>query len=213
MRLDLFSPPTSIGAFFVRCLFWFPACLFLWVVFAPVLHFPMALVMHALSWFGIPHWLLEVQQNPQTFTFVTSLRPPTAQAGFSQVARVTTEVNAMLYTYGLPLFAALTMACAQPQRTRALWRGYLFLLPFLIAGVYATGLKQISVGASPEVAKQLEFSTLQNTVIAYVYQFSTLIMPPVTAIAAWFLTHRAFVERFAGGVFLPVKASASRTSG
>jgi hypothetical protein len=211
MMFSLTSPPKSIGAFFVRCMLWFPICLAFWVIFAPVLHFPIALVMHALSWFGVPSWLLEVQQHPQTFTFVTSLRPPTSETGFNQTARVTTEVNALLYTFGLPLFAALTLASAQPKPTRALWLGYLVLLPFFIAGVYATGLKQISVGASAEVAKQLEFSTLQNTVIAYVYQFSTLIMPPVTAIAAWFFTHREFIERFARGVF-PTAKNVSRTS-
>jgi hypothetical protein len=152
-----------------------------------------------------------VQQHAQTFTFVTSLRPPSAQSGFSDTARVTTEVNALVYSFGLPLFAALTLSGAQPRKLRALWLGYLFILPFLIVAIYATGLKQISVGATADVARQLEFSSLQNTAIAYVYQFSTLIMPPVTAIAAWFLTHRAFVERFARGIFSNATASASRT--
>jgi len=34
--------------------------------------------------------------------------------------------------------------------------------------------------------------------IAYLYQFSTLIMPPVTALAVWFVLHRKFVEKFVG---------------
>ena len=29
-------------------------------------------------------------------------------------------------------------------------------------------------------------------------QFSTLIMPPVTALAVWIVLHRAFVEKFIG---------------
>jgi hypothetical protein len=85
------------------------------------------------------------------------------------------------------------------------------VLPFLIVAIYFTGLKQISVGAAPEIARQMEFSSLQNTVIAYLYQFSTLIMPPVTAIAAWFLTHREFVERFARGIF-PASATTGATN-
>jgi hypothetical protein len=200
----LFDEPTTIGGFFGRTLLWLPLAFLFWIVFAPVLHFPIAIVMNVLSWVGIPTWLLAVDQAPQTFTFITSLRPPSAE-GFSATARVTTDVNALLYTFGLPLFIALTMASAQAGRTKRLFVGYLMLLPFLIVAVYVTGLKQISLGSDGGVAKQMEFSVLQNTLVAFGYQFSTLIMPPVTAFAVWLFTHRAFVERFARGALRPLR--------
>jgi hypothetical protein len=48
------------------------------------------------------------------------------------------------------------------------------------------------------VREQAEWAQWQLETIAYLYQFSTLIMPPVTALAVWFVLHRKFVEKFVG---------------
>jgi hypothetical protein len=207
---ELFNPPKSIYVLFARTMLWLPLTFFLWALNAPILHFPIALATQALSWFGVPSWLMDVEQGARTFNFITSLKPPSAEAGFSASARVATEVNGLLYTFGLPLFAALTLAAAEKRWVRALWLGYLFLLPFQLLAVYATALKQIAFEFGPAVAQQMEFSTFQNTAVAYAYQFSTLIMPPVTALLAWFLTHRETVQRFVREG-LPMKASQAKT--
>ncbi len=188
--------PRSILSLFLRTMAWLPLVFMLWVIAAPVLHFPIAVATQALSWLGIPHWLLDVEQGARTFNFITTLKPASADGAFDPNARVTTEVNGLLYTFGLPLFAALTLAAAQPTWQRTLWRGYLILLPFQLLGVYATGLKQIAFNMGPIVAQQMEFGIVQRTLTAYAYQFSTLIMPPVTALVVWFILHRGFVESF-----------------
>jgi hypothetical protein len=191
--------PQSILNLFLRTLAWLPLAFLLWIIAAPVLHFPIAVATQALSWFGIPQWLLDVEQGAHTFNFITTLKPASTDGTFDPNARVTTEVNALLYTFGLPLFAALTLAAAQPRWGRTLWCGYLILLPFQLLAVYATGLKQLAFNMGPIVAQQMEFGTLQRTLTAYAYQFSTLIMPPVTALVVWFFLHRQFVESFVRG--------------
>ena len=44
----------------------------------------------------------------------------------------------------------------------------------------------------------LTLAAWQLETVAYLYQFSTLIMPPVTALVVWFVLHRRFVEKFVG---------------
>ena len=50
--------------------------------------------------------------------------------------------------------------------------------------------------------EQSGWSPWQLEIVAYLYQFSTLIMPPVTALAVWFILHRTFVEKFIGADML-----------
>ena len=204
-RSSLFTPPASIYALFWRTLMWLPLMFFLWVLNAPIFHFPLALAMQALSWLDVPSWLMDVEQGARTFNFITSLKPPSGDTAFSASARVTTEVNGLLYTCGLPLLAALTLAAAQKRWLRALVLGYFILLPFQLIAVYATGLKQLAFDMGPIVAQQMEFSRYQNTALAFIYQYYTLIMPPVTALLAWFFTHRETVQRFVRDG-LPMKA-------
>jgi hypothetical protein len=54
------------------------------------------------------------------------------------------------------------------------------------------------LNSGPAVRAQVEWAQWQLEVIAYLYQFSTLMMPPVTALAVWLLLHREFVEKFVG---------------
>ena len=57
----------------------------------------------------------------------------------------------------------------------------------------------------------LTLAAWQLEVIAFLYQFSTLIMPPVTALVVWFVLHRRFVEKFVGAdVIAILRASEKR---
>jgi hypothetical protein len=188
----------SPGQFFRRAMARLPITFIYWAVMAPVLHFPIALGLALLAWLGYPNWLLDVEQTAHGFHFLTSLKPSSLDGQFNASATVSTDVNGLLYTFGLPLFAGLSLATGSKPAWRPLIIGYLALLPFQFIAVYATGLKQVVFDLGPAVAAQVEFSTLQRTVVAYCYQFSTLIMPPVTAVVVWFLIHREFVEQFVG---------------
>ena len=51
------------------------------------------------------------------------------------------------------------------------------------------------ITSSPLVASQAGFSALDRDMIAFAYQFGSLILPAVVPAVAWVLTHRAFLER------------------
>jgi hypothetical protein len=73
--------------------------------------------------------------------------------------------------------------------------GYAALTPFVAWGVFADFLKNVAISAGPLVASQTGFVACQREVIAFAYQFGSLIVPTVVPAVAWVLTHRTFLER------------------
>jgi hypothetical protein len=93
------------------------------------------------------------------------------------------------------MFAALVLAARESTWPRILLVGYVAILPFVAWGIVADVLKNIAITAGPAVASQAGFSAGAREVIAFAYQFGSLILPTVVPAAAWVLTHRAFLER------------------
>jgi len=52
-----------------------------------------------------------------------------------------------------------------------------------------------AITAPPLVTSQAGFSPLGRDIIAFAYQFGSLILPAVVPAVAWVLTHRAFLEQ------------------
>ena len=126
-----------------------------------------------------------------TLSFVTTLRPGSAVAG----GVLTVDVDLLLYSFGLPLFVALTLAAREARWWRALAVGYAAQLPFVAWGALADFLKNVAITAPPLVASQTGFSGLDRDIIAFAFQFGSLILPAVAPAVAWVLTHRTFLER------------------
>ncbi|HZQ63413.1 MAG TPA: exosortase H-associated membrane protein, partial [Casimicrobiaceae bacterium] len=124
--------------------------------------------------------------------FATTLKPGIAGP---VSATVTVEVNCLLYAFGMPLFAALTLAGTEANRLRILAIGYVALLPVVAWGVLADFLKNVAITSGPLVASQTGFSSAQREVIAFAFQFGSLILPTVIPAIVWVLTHRAFLLR------------------
>lgn len=181
--------------FVLRVLAWLPVAFAVWYFAAPLLLWPVALLTGAVARLGFADLVETVQQTGAVFAFVTTLRPgATAVAG----GAVTVEVNALLYAFGLPLFAALTLAAAEPRRWRTLLLGYVILLPVVAWGVLADFLKNVAITAGPLIASQTGFSAPQREVIAFAFQFGSLILPTVVPAIVWVVTHRRFLERIRG---------------
>lgn len=191
--------PTTIGRFFLRILLWVPPVFMAWYVLVPLLHWPIRWFLSGMALLGVPEFVSSVQQTLHGFEFLTNLAPSsTPGQSFRPGATLSAEIDARLYSYGSALMAALTLAAWHPKRWQKLWYGWLTLLPLQMLAVFSAGMKQILLSSGPGVVDQVGWSPWQLEVIAYLYQFSTLIMPPVTALAVWFVLHRSFVEKFIG---------------
>jgi len=187
---------TSLGRFVLRVAAWLPLAFLVWYLAGPILAWPIGLLTELVLQVGFGDLVARVQQEGHLLTIVSTLRPAlvTTQELASGVLSV--EVNTLLYSFGLPLLAALILAAREPHPLRRLLLGYIALAPLVTWGLVAEFLKRVVFDTAPAVAAQTGFGPLQREAIAFAYQFGSLILPTVAPAIFWILTHRAFVERF-----------------
>ncbi len=190
----------TLARFVLKVLAWLPVCFALWYFTSPLLSLPIQWLALAVTKIGFGDFIVDVDKTGSALAFVTNLRPASATAATgARAGSVVVESSALVYTYGLPLFAALTLAATglgnALKLAKILAIGYVVLLPFQAWGVVADALKQLAITSGPAIASQTGFSATQRDVIAFAYQFGTLILPTVIPAIAWVLLHRPFLEQ------------------
>jgi hypothetical protein len=183
--------PRPLARFVVEVLAWLPATFAVWYVAAPILLWPAALLAELAVRAGFGDLVRGVELSGATLAFTTTLKPGEAVAG----GVVGVDVNLLLYSFGLPMFAALTLAARDPRRAKLLALGYAVLVPTFAFGAVADFLKNIGITAATQVISQTGFSAWQREAIAFAFQFGSLILPAVAPAVVWVLMHRAFLER------------------
>ena len=189
---------SPLARFVLQVAAWLPLTFAVWYLAAPLLVRPVALLAELFTRTAFGDLVRSVEQNGALLTFVTSLKPASANAAGDARAVLSVESNVLLFSFGLPMLAALILAAREPHVVRHLVIGYAVLLPCQTWGVVADFLKNIAIVAGPAVAAQTNFNAWQREVIAFSYQFGTLIMPTVAPAIVWVLMHRRFLENFAG---------------
>jgi hypothetical protein len=184
-------PKSPLPRFVLRVIAWLPVAFAAWYALAPVILWPAQWLATLVARGAFGDLVRTVEANGAILSFVTTLQAGRADAS----GVVTVDVNMLLYSFGLPLFVALTLAAGEPRRARSLLVGYAAMLPFVAWGVLADFLKNVAVTAPAPIASQAGFSALDRDIIAFAYQFGALILPSVVPAVAWVLTHRAFLER------------------
>jgi hypothetical protein len=186
---------SPLARFVVKVLAWLPVAFTVWYFGAPVLLWPVKLLLDAVTRLGFSDLVAGIEQNAASFTFATSLQPGEAIASS---AHITVDVDGLLYSFGMPLFAALVLAAREPRWLRTLAIGYAVLVPVAAWGVIADFLKNVAITSGPLVASQTGFVAWQREAIAFAFQFGSLILPTVVPAVTWVLTHRALLERLRG---------------
>jgi hypothetical protein len=184
--------PSPLRGFIARVFAWLPAAFAVWYFAAPVLMWPVALLVELVARPAFGDLVRGVEQAGSVLTFATALKPGSTS---TRGAEITADVNMLLYSFGLPLYAALVLAVREPGWPRRLLAGYAALVPFVAWGVLADFLQTVAITSGPQIASQTGFVAWQREVIAFAYQFGTLILPTVVPAVAWVLTHRQFLER------------------
>ena len=170
---------------------WLPVTFGLWYLLGPILLWPVRLLVQLVARAGFGDLVRTIESGGPSLAFITTLKPGEgAGAGV-----VSVDVNMLVYAFGMPLFAALTLAAREASWWRTLALGYVVMLPFVAWGVLADFLKGIAIAASSAIASQTGFSPWQRELIAFAYQFGSLILPAVVPAVLWVLLHRAFLER------------------
>jgi hypothetical protein len=181
---------SPLARFVLVVLAWLPVTFAVWYFAAPLILWPAAMLAELVARTGFADIVRGVEQSGATLTFATALKPGQAIAG----GAISVDVNMLLYAFGLPLFAALTLAAREPKRIKWLVVGYACLLPAIVWGVVADFLKNVAITAPAQVVSQTGFSAWQRETIAFAFQFGSLILPAVAPAVVWVLTHRSFLE-------------------
>lgn len=177
-----------LAGFILRALLWLPACFAVWYLSAPW-HASLAGLLARLV-LGVYHdgLVTAIEQPGLNLAFVTNL---VVHPVPGQDAILVPEVNPLLYTYGLPFFAALMLATR--SRVWMLAAGACALLPFQAWGIAFDFLVQVGMKLGPEVATQAGVTGWQREAVAIGYQLGTLILPSLVPVLLWAAFNRPFI--------------------
>jgi len=187
-----------LGPFLLLVAAWLVPLYLIWWLGTGLFAWPVALLSELVTRVGFGDLVRAVEQHDKLITFVTSLRPPDAPLVSASRAVLEVPSNYRLFSFGLPMLAALTLAARDGHHVRKLLIACLVLVPFQTFSVVADFLKNIAIESGPAVSAQLGFAAWQREAIAFSYQFGTLILPTVAPAIVWVLMHRRFLESFAG---------------
>jgi hypothetical protein len=177
----------TLGAFILRSLALLPPCFAAWYFTAPwhaALAGPLALQFIEPWRTGLVSTL---ERSGYMLSFVTELEVRVA----GRVGMLVPEVNPLIYSYGLALFAALMIA----TRSRA-WKvilGAVVLLHFEALSIAFDFLAQLAVLSGPEVASRAGLAGWHREAIALGYQAGTLLFPSLVPVLLWAAFNRAFI--------------------
>jgi hypothetical protein len=188
----------KLGPFLLLVAAWLVPLYLIWWLAIGLFAWPVALLSELVARVGFGDLVRAVEQHDKLITFVTSLRP--SDPSLSTATRAVLEVPSdyRLFSFGLPMLAALTLAARDGRHGRKLMIAYLLLVPFQTFSVVADFLKNVAIESGPAVAAQLGFAPWQREAIIFSYQFGTLIMPTVVPAIIWVLMHRHFLETLSG---------------
>jgi len=187
----------SLGGFVLRVAAWLPPAFLVWYAAATIFAWPIALLTEAVARLAFGDLVGKVEQHGHIVTIVSTLKAGAATTGNPVEGVVSVGLNTLLYSFGYPMLAALTLAARQPRAWRTLLVGYFALAPFVTWGIVAEFLKHVAFDTPASVASQAGFGATERELIAFAYQFGVLILPTVAPAVFWVLTHRGFLERFA----------------
>ena len=175
--------------FVLRTLAFLPLAFAVWYFAAPILLWPAVLIVRAAVYVGFADLVRAVEQSGAIATFVTTLGAGVAAGK----GLVTVDVNLRAYSFGMPLFAVLTIAARTAEWKRLLAVGYATLTPIVAFGVLADFLKDVAITAGPAIASQTGFVPWQRETIAFAFQFGSLILPAVAPAVLWVAMHLPFL--------------------
>jgi hypothetical protein len=191
-----------LAAFILKVVLWLPFCLAGWYYLAPSLVWPVGLLSDWIMTSIFPEIFQDIEQQGDRLDFITELALPAAllkgqPEGVS--GDLVFTVNPLLYSYGLPLYTALSIATpGDPQNEDLKWNKWLWGLPLLLLfqvwGVCFDGLKTLLFTLGPEISAQMAFSSLAMDGVALGYQLGYLILPSVLPLVIWVVQYRDYLS-------------------
>ncbi|MBU0656636.1 MAG: hypothetical protein KJ914_16060 [Gammaproteobacteria bacterium] len=186
--------------FMLGVLIFFPLTFFIWYVTAAFHLAPVTLLAGKLLNVIAPDALMWLKLDGHTLVLATNfgrdasgvvVSPPVGEdvLGF--------HLNPLIYSYSLPLLAALMLATPGKERWMNLLWGVLLLLPTELFSMVSSVLKTLTFDVGAAFQAQQGLSQSGVDAIALGYQVGTLLLPMIVPLVIWVGLNRDFITRLA----------------
>lgn len=186
--------------FMLGVVIFFPLTFFIWYVTAAFHLAPVTLLAGKLVNLIAPDSLMWLKLDGHTLVIASNFGRDASGAVVSPPVDENVlgfHANPLIYSYSLPLLAALMLATPGRDRWMNLLWGTLLLLPTELFSMVFSVLKTLTfdVGAAFQAQQGLG----QNGVdlIAMGYQIGTLLLPMIAPLVIWVALNRDFITRLA----------------
>ncbi|SRR6056297_2146353 len=194
---DEITTGNPVKDMFVLAALYLPMGFFLWFWFGSALMWlPARIADLALS--GLfPSMFDGVVQLGMRLEIQTSIQMTRTVEG--RVALLNTDINPMIYAWGMALLFGLIMATPMSVRRRLGQMVISYLVVSLVTawGVFWESWTNLAFRLGPDSAAAVAGSGLPPTMIALFYQLGYLMLPAVVPLATWILMNRPFLETVA----------------
>lgn len=189
-----------LSRFMLGVLVFFPLTFFLWYVSAPFHLAPITFLSGKLLSVLTPDAVMWLRLDGHTLVLASSFGHDSAGAVVSPPPGddvLGFQLNPLIYSYSLPLVAALMLATPGKDKWLNLFWGGLLVIPAELFSMVFSVLKTLTFDVGKAFQVQQGFS--QNTVdmIAMGYQVGTLLLPMIVPLIIWVALNRAFIVRLA----------------
>jgi hypothetical protein len=186
--------------FMLGVLVFFPLTFFVWYVTAAFHLAPVTLVSGQLLNLIVPDALMWLKLDGHTLVLASNfgrdasgvvLSPPPGEdvLGF--------HLNPLIYSYGLPLVAALMLATpGEGKWLNVLW-GVLLMLPVEVFSMVFSVLKTLMFDVGTAFQTQQGISQTGADAVALGYQVGTLLLPMIAPLIIWMALNRQFIIQLA----------------
>ena len=107
------------------------------------------------------------------------------------------HLNPLIYSYSLPLLAALILATPSLYKAQNLLWGLLLILPTEVFSMTFSVLKTLTFDVGAAFQIQQGISPTEADLIALGYQVGTLLLPMIAPLIIWVALNRDFLTQLA----------------
>jgi len=192
------QPQRSLKAFVGLTLLLLGPAFAVWYVLGSVVLTPVAWLADLILPLLYPHAIEAVELQSGALDIVTQFdyTPPGTQVPAGVVGQYVISLNGLKYGYGLPLLLALILASPGPWLRKLGYSiaGFVLIVLVQVWGVSFETLISLIFKSDQSIALQMGSTALGREFLALGYQLGYLILPAVTPLIFWGLTHYAFLQ-------------------
>ena len=186
--------------FMLGVIVFFPVTFFVWYMTAAYHLAPITLITGKLLAGMVPDALMWLRLDGHTLVLASNfghdisgaiVSPPVGEdvLGF--------HLNPLIYSYSLPLLAALILATPSLHKAQNLLWGLLLILPTEVFSMTFSVLKTLTFDVGAAFQIQQGISPTEADLIALGYQVGTLLLPMIAPLIIWVALNRDFLTQLA----------------